>query len=123
MARILVVDDEPLISKVLDRTLARAGHEVVTASDGDEALQYLGHETFDLILTDLFMPGVDGIELLTRLKDVDDAPPVIAMSGGGRIVTSPDVLTDAVALGAAHVLEKPFTPDAVTAVVATALST
>jgi len=69
------------------------------------------------------MPGVDGIELLTRLKDVDDAPPVIAMSGGGRIVTSPDVLTDAVALGAAHVLEKPFTPDAVTAVVATALST
>ncbi|MDT8369011.1 MAG: response regulator [Longimicrobiales bacterium] len=121
MARILVVDDEPLICKALRRILEGAGHEVITASDGGEAWSHLEEESFDMILTDLFMPGTDGIELLTRLTESEERPVVVAMSGGGRVVRNTDALVDAAALGADHVLEKPFTPDMVIATVTTAL--
>jgi len=122
MARILVVDDEDLILKALRRILEAEDHDVTTASNGSEAWGHLSNGGFELIITDLFMPETDGIELITRLHEVQDGPPVIAMSGGGRVVKNTDALSDAAVLGADHVLEKPFTPDGVRAAVAAALT-
>jgi len=121
MARILVVDDEELIQKALRRILEAEDHDVATAADGAEAWALLEAGGVDLLMTDLFMPHVDGIELLTRLLEIDDAPPVIAMSGGGRIVKNTDALTDAAVMGADSILQKPFTPDEVRAAVSEAL--
>jgi len=121
MARILVVDDEDLILKALRRVLEDDGHDVVTASDGEEAWAHVAAGSVDLVITDMFMPGVDGIELLTRMLDLESGPRVIAMSGGGRVVRNTDALTDAAVMGADQILEKPFTPDAVRTAVAMAL--
>jgi CheY-like chemotaxis protein len=66
--RILVVDDEKIKRVTLADDLTAQGHEVVTACDGREALDKLSQERFDVVVTDLKMPGIDGIELLKRIK-------------------------------------------------------
>src|SRR2546425_8883384 len=70
-ARILVVDDERGMREVLSTILGRAGHSVVTAADGQEALQLDGSDIFDLVITDLKMPGrLGGMEILKAVKDI-----------------------------------------------------
>ena len=104
-ALVLVVDDEALVRDMVAASLTRAGYRVVLAADGAAAIERLGHETPDLILTDLFMPNCDGIELLrcSRLGRAD--APVIAMSGG---YAGLDMLDASRILGAAAVIAKPF---------------
>ncbi len=68
MSRILVADDEPAIRKVVRDALEREGHEVVTAIDGKEALERFDEGTFDLVVTDLAMPHVDGLELVKEIR-------------------------------------------------------
>lgn len=113
MARILAVDDDDLVRRGLVRILASAGHDVDEASDGEEAWVLQAAAPYDLILTDLYMPHVDGIEFLTRLSETETATRVIAISGGGRVVGDTGVLSDAEAFGASATLQKPFTPDEV----------
>lgn len=81
MARVLVVEDEPGVRDFVSRALSQQGHEVATAEDGFAALERLGAETFDLLLTDIAMPGIDGIALaLKASKDWPDMA-ILMMTG------------------------------------------
>jgi len=103
--RILVVDDEKIKRVTLADDLTAQGHEVVTACDGREALEKLAQGRFDVVVTDLKMPGIDGIELLKRIKQgpMSDIE-VIMMTAYGSI----PVAVEAVKLGAFDFLTKPF---------------
>jgi len=103
--RILVVDDEKIKRVTLADDLATQGHDVVTAEDGEQALERLQAGPFDVVVTDLKMPGLDGLELLKRIKQGPTAPiEVILMTAYGSI----PVAVEAVKLGAFDFLTKPF---------------
>jgi DNA-binding response OmpR family regulator len=109
MARIIVIDDEGVLRATIRRVLAAAGHEVLEASDGELGLKLLADHGADLVVTDIFMPGQDGIVTVRRIRKEFPAVKIIAMSGGdatGRM----DLRPDAVMLGAAASLAKPFAP-------------
>ena len=106
MARILVVDDEPPIRHLIARVLTGAGHEISEAADGAEAASKLKAEPFDLVITDIVMPNLDGLETLMNLARDGEKVPVIAISG-----IYPDsslYLKAAKSLGARLTLSKPF---------------
>ena len=103
--RILIVDDEKIKRVTLADDLAGQGHEVVTAADGEEALTRLASERFDVVVTDLKMPKIDGLELLKQIKQGPAADmEVIMMTAYGSI----PVAVEAVKLGAFDFLTKPF---------------
>jgi DNA-binding response OmpR family regulator len=107
MARIIVIDDEAALRSAMRRALERAGHEVREAGDGELGLRLLADHGADLVITDIFMPGQDGIVTVQRIRQEFPAVRIIAMSGGdatGRM----DLRRDAVMLGAAASLGKPF---------------
>jgi DNA-binding NtrC family response regulator len=80
-ARILVVEDEPGVRDFVKRGLLSVGHDVVTAEDGQQALEYLEKQKFDLMVTDIVMPGIDGIALsLKAAKDHPDLK-ILMMTG------------------------------------------
>lgn len=81
-ARILVVEDQPSIRRLLSRLLIREGHEVIPASSAEEALTIAEREDFDLLLTDVVMPGASGLELAERLRRDRPGLPVLLTSGG-----------------------------------------
>lgn len=108
MARILVIDDEALVRDSLAGLLRRAGYRVSVASDGAAGLRACGCEQFDLVITDIVMPGMDGIETLLALRRSPRPLKILAMSGGGRRGAAL-YLTAAGALGADAGLVKPFT--------------
>lgn len=104
MALILVVDDEAGIREVLRAALTTEGHRVVVATGGEEALQILTRETIDLVITDLSMPGVDGVELLRRgAKLAPDTPAIVVTAYGSK-----ESAIEAMRYGAVNYLEKPF---------------
>src|SRR5450432_4150328 len=103
MGKILLCDDEDTLLRSLGRILRTAGHEVVTA-DGPGGFARLQQERFDLILTDIRMPGVSGFEILNGARAMAPGTPVIAMSGSAEI---PDAVK-AMHAGARDFLIKPF---------------
>jgi CheY-like chemotaxis protein len=107
LATILVVDDDAKVRTVLTRMLRSAGHSVVGASDGRQALEVAGAELFDLVVTDILMPEVEGLETITRLQSSSPQVPIIAISGGGR-VDGRLCLELASSMGAKAVLRKPI---------------
>lgn len=109
--RVLLIDDEPMVRKTVQRMLERAGHFVVDAEDGRVGLAQLHKEPFDLVLTDIIMPEIEGLEVLMTARRRSPALAVIAMSGSGHMGKI-DPLSFASRLGAAAVLQKPFTYDA-----------
>ena len=104
--RILVVDDEPQITRVLRRSLMSHGYDVRTASDGVTALQTFGDWPPDLVLTDLSMPNIDGLELCRNLRAISQLP-IIVLSVRGEETTKVQAL-DA---GADDYVTKPFGMD------------
>src|SRR5260370_37787243 len=84
MARILVVDDDHDICEVLEMGLTHAGHEVRVAADGASALRLVRAQPLHLIITDIFMPGKEGIETIMEIRRDFPAVKVVAVSGGGR---------------------------------------
>ena len=104
MARILVADDEPSFRELLADILEGAGHEVVEARDGAEALAALERGQFDLVLADQRMPRMDGLELLRRSRQLAAPPQVVMLTAYGTI---PEAV-EAVRLGAADYLTKPL---------------
>ena len=107
MARILVVDDEPDICEVLREMLEGAGYEVDVAREGAGALRALRAHPVDLLITDIFMPGKEGLETIMEIRRDFPAVKVVAMSGGGR-TGALNYLRDAIQLGAVRSLTKPF---------------
>lgn len=107
MKRILVVDDDPHIRFIIETILTVEGYEVATADSGDEALRVSSKRPYDLVLTDLILPGIDGIETILRLRALQPELRIIAMSGGwnGGAHTC---LPLAGKLGACRTLAKPF---------------
>lgn len=107
MARILLVEDEPLLRKTLARVLRCAGHQIMQAKDGDEALARFSEARPELVITDLIMPGMDGFLTIQALLKLDSDVRILAMSGGGRLVRM-NCLPMAKMLGAHRTLTKPF---------------
>jgi two-component system, NtrC family, nitrogen regulation response regulator NtrX len=103
MAKILVVDDERSIRSTLREILEYEKYTVVDAADGKEALEQTGKNEFDVILCDIKMPGMDGMELLDHLLDTTDTP-VIMISGHGNI----DTAVEAIKKGAYDYIAKPL---------------
>lgn len=107
---ILVIDDEPEIREVLRAFLQRAGYIVHTASDGLEGVKVFSERSIDLVITDLLMPQQEGIETIMQIKTDHPNLPIIAISGGGRMAGTLDILQTAKLLGAARTFSKPFQP-------------
>lgn len=104
---IMVVDDEKDIQDGCERILTRMGCRVVTASRGEEALHALKHEPVSIVLLDLMMPGIGGMEVLQRIQKIDDQILVIVITGYATI----DTAIEAMKQGAYDFIPKPFTPD------------
>ena len=102
--RIPVVDDEELIRRILTEMLSEQGYAVTTASDGEQAVELLEQQTFDLVMTDLVMPGLDGIEVLRAARRTNPACPVILMTG----YSSGEAVARLVREGVANYIAKPF---------------
>jgi len=115
--RIVVVDDEPSMRKVLSAALKSEGHRVHATDDGGEALELYSGGEWDLVIQDLKMPKMDGLELLRRLKDADPHACVIVITAFGTW----DTAVEAMRLGAYDYLKKPFDNDHLRSVVAKAL--
>ena len=109
MAKILLVDDEPEVRSFLRTILEEAGHATTAVSSGLDALRAHAQDPSDLVILDIFMPEMDGIETLQRLRCLDPDVIVIAISGGGEHVKL-DPLGLAMKLGANGALHKPFPP-------------
>jgi len=107
MAKILLVEDEEGFRGLLEDILAQDNHQVTSASHGGEAIDYAKCKSYDLILTDLIMPGKDGIETIMELRVMLPKAKIIAMSGGGFGVAR-NYLPLAQKIGAHYSLMKPF---------------
>ena len=107
LKKILVVDDDPVIGKSFDRVLSGKGYAVITAANGEEALGKLRSEAYDLVFTDIKMPGISGIEVAERVKASQPWLPVVIVTGYG----SGDNEARATAAGVAGFLRKPLSPD------------
>ncbi|MHC4134278.1 MAG: HD domain-containing phosphohydrolase [Planctomycetota bacterium] len=114
---ILCVDDEPMIREILRETLEQEGHRVSEAENGQVARDKIDQDAFDLILTDVKMPVMDGFTLMKNLGDLTDEIPVVVITSFGDV----DVAVDAIRLGAYDYIVKPFNISQVTISVQRAL--
>lgn len=105
---ILIVDDDQDIRKMLQLGLTLMGHNVQTAENGVLALERVDQEEFDLLLVDVFMPEMDGFELLGELRSREFDVPIIALSGGGNGMSGNFYLKIAQKFGVFCTLQKPF---------------
>lgn len=111
--RILVVDDEQVIREGVDRALSKRGYEVVKAEDGNRGLELLQEFDFDIVLTDLMMPGLDGFQVLEWIRENQPHIQVIVITGFATVTKA----VTAMKQGAFDFVGKPFTPDYIRVVV------
>jgi DNA-binding response OmpR family regulator len=116
--RILIVDDEPNIRKILERTLTRSGWTADSIGDGQEAITRLSIDPYDLVLLDLYMEPVDGLEVLGKIKEFDPDTAVIILTAHGSM----DSAVEALRMGAFDYLLKPASPESIQARVAEGLA-
>ena len=105
--KILVVDDDPVVSKSIGRVLAGKGYAVISAQNGEEALSKLGSETYDVVFTDIKMPGMSGLEVAERVKASQPWLPVVIVTGYGTDAYE----ARAAAAGVSGFLRKPLSPE------------
>lgn len=109
MASIVIIDDDPLFCDLLSTMLTQEGHRVVTAPDGEVGLSLVNQKTPDLVITDILMPKLDGVDIIRRLHVSHPDLPIIAISGGRRSISAEFNLNSATLIGARKTLAKPFT--------------
>jgi DNA-binding NtrC family response regulator len=102
--KILIVDDEPEMLQILSRLFMRKGYEVHTAEHGEEGWKAMEETMFDLVISDMAMEDLDGLELLKRVRSTDTSMPFIMITGVGTIESA----VEAIKLGAFHYITKPF---------------
>jgi len=114
--RIITVDDAATMRRLIAYTLRGAGHEVLEAEDGEDALRLLGGQGIDLVITDINMPKMDGIELVRRLRSLprSQATPILLLT----TETDPEKKRQGKEAGATGWITKPFQPDQLVAAVA-----
>lgn len=117
--KILVVDDEHLIRWSLEQNLKKQGFEVTTAGNGEDALRLAREEQPDLVLLDIQLPGISGIEVLEKIKDYDEETIVIMVTAHGGLETA----VNAMRLGAYDYVSKPFNLDELSIIIKKALET
>lgn len=105
--KILVVDDDPVVRKSFDRVLSGKGYAVITAENGEQALQKLNSEKYDMVYTDIRMPGMSGLEVAETVKARQPWTPVVIITGYGNDAAE----ARAKAAGVANFLHKPLSPD------------
>ena len=117
MAKILVIDDEEDVRDVLKLVLERAGFDVCVAADDREGLQLLEEQGIDLVITDVIMPGIDGVETVQRIREKFLNTRIIVISGGGNVapleyepeaISTTAFLASAESAGADRTMTKPF---------------
>jgi DNA-binding NtrC family response regulator len=102
-----IIDDEPIIHEVLGDLLTSEGYEVERSSNGEDALKKHAHQTFDLVLLDLLMPGLDGMTVLKRLKEIDPSAVVSIITAYASVKSA----IEAMKIGAFDYIQKPFKHD------------
>lgn len=115
--KVLVVDDDPVIAKSFDRVLSGKGYAVITARDGAEALRKLHDEKYDVVFTDIKMPGMSGIEVAERIRATQPWLPVVIVTGYGTDENE----ARAEAAGVSGFLRKPLSPEMIEGSAAKAL--
>jgi two-component system response regulator AtoC len=116
-AKIMVVDDEHLIRWSLEQNLRKQGYEVLTAGNGEDALKLVREEQPELVLLDIHMPGISGLEVLEKIKEFDDEIIVIMVTAHGGLETA----VNAMRMGAYDYINKPFNLDEMSLVIKKAL--
>jgi DNA-binding NtrC family response regulator len=116
--RILVVDDEPVVNQSCRRVLGEAGYDVHTTESGRDGLTQACTQEFDLVITDLKMPDLDGMNLIRQLKEQRPDTVIIVITGYGTVSSA----VEATRLGVADYIEKPFTPEELSQAVVGALA-
>lgn len=116
-ARILIVDDEVVISALLSAVLTEEQHQVTTADNGEQAIALLERSSYDLVITDLVMPGLNGVEVLMAAKRINSRLPVVVITGYPSVTTAVKL----VELGANDYITKPFNIDVIKVTVAKVL--
>ena len=107
LRKVLVVDDDPVVGKSFDRVLSGKGYAVITAENGEEALRKLNEEDYDLVYTDIRMPGMSGLEVAEKVKAQKPWTPVVIITGYGTEAAE----ARAKAAGVASFLHKPLSPE------------
>jgi YesN/AraC family two-component response regulator len=108
MADILIIDDDRQMRRLLTRILTGAGHTVRQAANGRAGVELFAQQSPDMVITDIVMPDMEGIETILSLRRENPTMPIIAISGG----SDPVYLRAAASLGATEVLRKPFSAHA-----------
>ncbi|MBF0273377.1 MAG: response regulator [Magnetococcales bacterium] len=121
MKDILIVDDEQRLVNLLCRVLQDAGYSLATASNGVEALQVYQDVQPRLVISDIIMPDMDGIDLIQRVQTINQEQKIIAMSGGNAQLAMDFVLKLTTMFGVVNVLQKPFTNQRILDAVALAI--
>jgi DNA-binding response OmpR family regulator len=104
LMKILVVDDELLICEFLDEFLSQKGYQVITVTDGEEAIKRFEKDKPHIVLLDIKMPGVSGIEVLHRIKEIDTKTVVIILTA----IVDPDIVQNIQKMGVNDYLVKPI---------------
>jgi len=107
MEKVLIIEDDQSFRLILSQMIVKAGLEATVACDGEEGLELFRNNHFDLVITDIIMPVMEGIETIIELHRLNPKVKIIAMSGGGQMVPE-KYLNTALALKVNAVLKKPF---------------
>ena len=110
MTEILLIDDMAGVRRAVTAMLKRSGHSVTAADSGSQGLEMVRSRRFDIVITDMLMPGTDGADVLAELSNLPNRPRVIAISGGGAGLSADSALRLA-RIKADAFLEKPFDSD------------
>ena len=116
--KVLVIDDDAVVGRSFDRVLSEKGYEVSTALSGEEALDTIENTEFDVVFTNIKMPGMDGLEVTERIKDRCPWTPVVVITGYGTVENE----ARASVLGVSGFVNKPLTPEIIESVTLKALA-
>jgi DNA-binding NtrC family response regulator len=116
--QVLVIDDDEVVGRSFDRVLSDKGYEVRTVLSGEEAMETMNESDFDVVFTDIKMPGMDGLEVTQRIKERCPWTPVVVITGYGTEENE----SRAAVLGASGFVRKPLTPEIIESVTLKAMS-